>query len=449
MNYNVINKDNNIYNIEVIKLSNGKFCFYWKNKGNTPITEIIIILNNVNQINIKNNQICLSLDKVTDINDITNMLNAFFRESQKKGINIGGVKFTFIVDTLEEERKIGNIVSNSNLNVEIKNKQTQTTLTTPKMEQVEQKQKEVKELTAEGNARNITKQEVGKEKNYYTVDGKVYENNQTLKIEQEKQLLLAEWMKDPVMFEEIANLTTEELDERLTKAVTVNRKTYYMENASSTKEINPNNKGEKMARDKAKEEDGLYNAELGIIQNGVENATSKYSAVEESMDGQVHLVNPTVSSSTLSSNGQTESTTSTYNASIHNDDSIDVTLTKENENEREELKTYYLDEESLIIYNEEGKAIGRLGLGGYTIDYNTNELLENGKPIGKIGDIRDMGKSNSNTKEKGYTRVYKKQTNYSQRRNPNQAAFISFPVIIFIISLLLLISSGIILLLMK
>lgn len=171
-------------------------------------------------------------------------------------------------------------------------------------------------------------------------------------------------------------------------------------------------------------EGGLYNSELRIVRNNVSNE-NKYSTVEESV-GQVQVVNPNVSNASINSSGISNNFGGRTEEGV-----ID-----ENVQTREKLGEYYLDEQ-YNIYNSDGNIIGRVGQNGVWVDYNTNTLVVNGKLVGYVGDYKDMGKSLESL-NKNNVRVKKKEENKS-------AAFVSLPVIMFILSAMLLVGSIILL----
>ena len=89
-------------------------------------------------------------------------------------------------------------------------------------------------------------------------------------------------------------------------------------------------------------------------------------------------------------------------------------------------------------------------------------MIKNNKVLGEIGDINDMGKSSTKSigndnvidfeKAKSKRRVYKPERPRSgivNTNNEKSAAFISLPIILFIISLVLLVVSGIILFMIR
>ena len=106
------------------------------------------------------------------------------------------------------------------------------------------------------------------------------------------------------------------------------------------------------------------------------------------------------------------------------------------------MNIFYLENDGKTIVDSNDNVIGSIGVDGY-LNFE-DKLYQNGQLIGKIGD-----KSEKRIQTQGKARVYKPEHNHYNNTPKKEAAFISLPVIIFIISLVLLIGSGIILFLMK
>ena len=264
-------------------------------------------------------------------------------------------------------------------------------------------------------------------------------------------MLLSKWRSDPIKSLEIYPLPREEVDRRLTEAVTDNLKVHYME--SSVDESKPDNNFEKVANNLASSEDGKVNSELGIVQNSPSNE-NKFSAVERNGE-RLNIVNPHVISESINNDNISRSEQSSYgvdtvttgvDSSFWDDDLSSLNVEDEDIQERNgELPVYYLGS-SQEIYNQYGEFVGRNGVGGYLVDENNN-LQKYSKVIGQLGDINDMGKNAAIENSKA--RVYKPNFRPNYNTELKEAGIISLPIIIFIISLFLLIASGIILFLMK
>ena len=179
---------------------------------------------------------------------------------------------------------------------------------------------------------------------------------------------------------------------------------------------------------------------MGIIKNNLTNE-NKYTVLEKKEE-KINVVKPQTFSN---------------NISVHNDEyKVDTVTTGvdfsfwDDDNELgsldNDLPVYYVGD-SNEIYNQYGKFVGRNGVGGYQINEDNNLVSTyNNTVVGQIGDIHDMDK----VKEKSKVRVYKpnRKLNYNSI-DKKDSGIISLPVIIFIISLFLLVGSGIILYFMK
>lgn len=438
MKYSIINKDNSIYDIRVIRLNTGKYCFYWKNKGQKFISKVVIILNNANNLELKKDEIGLSLDGIKEEQDISLMLEILKIELQKEGINVNDITYKFIVDTIEEERKIDNISNKLN----IQNREIDDN----KGKKIEEKLSHQKELEAKDTGRTIVKQDENQYKKYYSDGNKVVDNNATLSIEQQKQKLLATWLNDAQKYQEIVSLSQEELDKKLTQAVLAqaNLKEHTLDKPDA-KTLTSNSANRSVEANKAISEDGSYNQELGIIKNNV-SKRDEYSTVERN-NGHVTINTPQTDANNIYTSNQPNTNFSTAY------ESQDVEINNQEKNKQEELEEVYYLDNSGIIYNKEGKIVGRNGTNGYIVDTENNLLKDNVK-IGVIGDIHDLNRtpaeSRGNSQAYSHVRVLKKPERPVYNNNNNKrAAFVTMPTIIFIISLLLLITSGIILLVMK
>ena len=292
------------------------------------------------------------------------------------------------------------------------------------VKKVETELRENRNITASGSE-NIEVQKDTGIQNITTSNDKAYINSGLLSIDEQKRILLQEWQNDPYMYGKLVDLSKEEIDRMLIESVTSNMTAYRME---SSREQNAYDEASNVAKDKAATEDGLYNSELRIVRNNVSDK-NKYSVVEE-RGGQVQVVNPDVSNASINSGG------------ISNDfgGRTEEGIIDENVQSRENLGEYYLDEE-YNVYDNNGNIMGRVGQNGVWVDFNTNTLVVNGNLVGYVGDYKDMGKS-SESLNKRNVRVKRKDEN-------KRAAFVSFPVIMFVLSAMLLIGSVILLFVLK
>lgn len=398
--------------IYAIKWENSsKLVYYWKNINSSNINNVIVILNNSDNIRIKNNQICISLDGINNINDIKVILSIFSREIQKMGIDAKRARFIFIIDNDKQKEDISVVVGDLGISA------------------------------------------------FFEVSNNVKKGN--LSDEEEEKILLEKLMKDPKNRQMLSEMTAEELDKYLMDTINRGKKTSYMERAT-TVSSNDSPK-EKVVMNVSHEKDGVVNRELGIGIAAPGNP-DKYFAVEN--NGNEHrVVSPSVSTSQMNSGNVSgnNSTAGSVEENISNNDleeGNDFNLTKLDVASKSELDVYYVDS-SGIIYNKDGKDIGQVGVSGYLVDENNN-LTRYNQVLGVIDDINNMGKSNvqdiNNDKvidmEKAKKLVYKPErpkynANNSTRNTEKSAAFVSLPVILFIISLVLLVASGIILFMIR
>ena len=111
---------------------------------------------------------------------------------------------------------------------------------------------------------------------------------------------------------------------------------------------------------------------------------------------------------------------------------------------------FYLDNNGNIL-NSAGNVVGRIGDGIHNINPEDNSLLNGNQKIGYIGDYKNMD-IGGNSLSKGKMLTYKNPNAPSLRLEEdhvapalNRAAFVSFPILIFILSALMLIGSMILL----
>ena len=461
-NYRLLHKEENGLDIYAIKMENGKLVLYWKNIDSSNINNVIVILNNSDNVRIKNNQICISLDGINNINDIKVILSIFSREIQKMGIDAKRARFIFIIDNDKQREDISVVVRDLGISAffEVSNNVKKGNVQEEAKKRIENLESE-KLRDGKGKIDSIT---VGDKK--YSVDSENKTihadsgNNGLLSDLEKKKMLLEELMKDPKNRQMLSEMTAEELDKYLMDTINRGKKTSYMERAT-TVSSNDSSK-EKVAMDVSHKKDGVVNRELGIGIAAPGNP-DKYFAVENN-NNEYRVVSPSVSTSQMNSgNVSGNSTAGSVEENISNNDleeGNDFNLTKLDVASKSELDVYYVDS-SGIIYNKDGNAIGQVGVSGYLVDENNN-LTRYNQVLGCIGDINDMGKSNvqdiNNDKvidmEKAKKLVYKPErpkynANNSTRNTEKSAAFVSLPVILFIISLVLLVASGIILFMIR
>lgn len=427
MNYTIVPLNGgNQFDLSGVRFRDKSFMF-WKKKSNQPINEIMVVFDKkYENIEIRDGVLVLSLKGLTNYNDLREAFNIFLLIVKNKNINVRFIidneQTRQIADSLGKEFGVVFVVQDINK----KNRQN----VGPNLKQMEEDIKNKKLMV--GNTQMIEKYDNGVLKQI-TVDksrGVAYENNGMLNSEEEEISLLREWMKDPVKREELSKLSVEERNELLTKEVMSNRKQYRME---SVNKVVSNDMVGDAAIAKANLEDGLVNTELGITKNNISNE-NQYSVVEKNGD-KVQIVDPEVVNYSISSTGGRSSNVSSdknYSSTNYN------VVEYEEEQKREVIsdKVLYLDSEyniydSNVSYD---KPIGKIGSNGYELDFENNCIVRNGKFEGYVGNYNEMDKANSNVYEKPKVRTLEK--------DDKSSGLISFPVIIFILSTLLLIGSA-------
>ena len=405
----------------------GKNFLFWKKKSTQIIKQVVIIFNKkYENMEIRDGMMILSLKGLTSYQDLYRAISIFIQILRS---NQRDIKFHFIVENENQREMAEELGRNLGISYEINNLLEANKEANKKVNAVLEKLNNNQNVKASGSKTIEVQKDTGIEKVTINND-KAYVNNGMLSIEEQKYLLLQEWKKDSFMSSRLENMTPEEIDRMLTEKVTRNLTTYRMESA---REQSANNEVGEVAMNKATNEDGLVNAELGLVENNVYNP-NKYSAVEQRGEN-VQVVNASVTASQINSGGITESSVGNGDSQEH----VTPSLGKKEEQPREVISQFYLDDE-YNVYDNNGSVLGKIGQDGYIINYDDNTLVKDGQTVGYIGDYNDMGKVNSNTYSKPYTKVKKPEPNFNKSNG-----FVSLPVIIFVISALLLIGSVILL----
>ena len=419
MNYSVKELPNQgVFNVYLA--SNGKQEFtYWKRKTTNLVNQTIVVFDNKNaNINLSDGSSVLSLSGINDFWELQNVIR-FYMSQINKAQN-SNIKFTFVVEN-ENQRQVAEAIG---YNLRVEYEVVKSNSYSNAINEVSNELENKNEISASGS-----KTLEVSDKKITVSDNKAYVNTGALSIDEQKKILLDEWLKDPFMSRRISSLSKEEIDRMLIENVTNNLKEYRME---SSREQEARDKVGEAAIKIASGEDGLVNHELGIVQNDVSKVNG-YSAVEQKGEN-VRVVNPNVVSSSINNSG----VSSNYSGSSYDTYQYDESNIENNwEQSREALSEYYIDEE-YNVYDNNGNIVGKIGNDNLMIDYNNNTLVKDGKSIGYVGDYNDMGKNNTNTYSKPKVKTLKKDEHKS-------AAFVSLPAIIFMISALLFIGSIILL----
>ena len=427
MNYGIRKLDGQgPFDVYVVNMASGSKFSYWKRNTTEVVRNAVVVFDNKNaNIQLQEGTALLSLSGMNNLQEMSQAIRIFMVNINRENVNI---HFMFIVQDEKQRQEVEMVASNLGVSYEFK---VLNKLEDKKMAEVEEKLKSEPDITASGAKTIEVQRDTGIEKITIS-DNKAYVNSGNLSIEREKYLLLQEWKKDPLMMSRISNLDTVALDRLLTEYVTMNLTAHRMESA---REQTANDKVGEVAMNKASNEDGLVNANLGIVENNVSNV-NQYSAVEQRGEN-VQVVNTNVTSSNINSGGVSSSTSSGDEGYKY----VEPNMVENSEQSRDVGQEFYIDDE-YNVYNSEGAVIGRIGQEGLLIDYTNNTLVKNGQTMGYVGDYNDMGKGNQNNKNKQNVRTLKKPQENSQNKS---AAFVSLPVIMFVLSAMLLIGSIILL----
>lgn len=423
MNYKIVSLDGgNQFDLNGVRF-NGNSYLFWKKKNTKVVREVVVVFDKkYENMQVSDGIVILSLKGLNQYSTIKEALQTFRQifgnMDMKFHFLVANENEKLMVDKLASELGISYMVQNMNKNIK-----TQQEKNVRAMEEEMKHQN----LSASGD-QMISKYDNGTLKQITVHNGVAYENQGLLNSEEEKTRLLREWMNDPVKAEELRKLSVEARNDLLMKTIMSNRRAYQMESAS---QVNAYDKVGDVAKDKAFQEDGMVNSELGIVKNHV-SSTNSYSSVEKVGDNGVQVVNSNVMKANISVGGLSGSSFEQRNqVSLENQTNVGL----EQEQERNIEKVFYIDDD-YNLYDDTGKLIGKIGVDGYMPDYSNNTLKKNGQVIGYIGDYRQMNNNNEYSKPK--TRIYKKEKVYESEKS---SAFVSLPVIIFVLSALLLIAS--------
>ena len=463
MNYKIVDIPGNPqYNLKGIRLKNGKTCVYWTNKSAKNINEVIVLLNNKNAIGISNNQICISLHGINDINTQRECLKAFSEQLRSMGLDVKRIKFKFVIADKKDEKVVNDMISGlgingSVLNFDVANKNVKGGSEKKEKEEridkkIEDKFNNNREITGNSNISNIVKYNNGVRKDIVVDDNKkvAYDmSHNNLSMAEMMRTKYEELMRDPVMSEKLFSMTDEEVIKYVSNLVIMNNKEYYMDKEQNSNKDNMTN-AEKATVDVASKYDGVSNTELGITSNDSRYTERKFSAVEEN-DNNVRVVSPDSSSigmnNTSSNSFSSDDNYEVNNMSTNNNYEEFYNEKDEEDREEENIISYYTDTDGKVYDGRTGEVVQ-----GYVCDENNNIVDKDGNYKGvNNGNLNDMYDNMSKNKkvDRAKTLVYKKPLVNEKEEDfydneYRSAAFISLPVIIFIISLILLVVSGII-----
>ena len=409
-------------NVELLenKISyNGNDLFYKMNSNDESIDQISITFNKFlhnKTKNLKNGEIYVTFNNQEDMAKLIGLLLQEISKQKRINPNIK-LKFVVILNNKEQEEKwakeLAGIIG-IHSEIEYKQELIKSARIAEQEEMLKRQQELEKNNQLASGTNQIIKEDMnGQSQKYIEINDKIYDDNDTLSISEKKQELLKKWLDDPVEYERISSMTQEQLDAELTRVITTEQRTYYLESADNTKD---DNKLSYMANDIAHKNDGKVNEELGIVENSA-NMHDKYTVVEEKKDDTFRIVTPTVKEQTISNKASSEYRTS--DEYIH-----DTSIEETDIHTREIENIYYIDDYSKEIYNSNGEVIGTIGQ-EYTINEN-NQLIKGNEILGYIENIRDM------PQEKTHSNVKKRVL-----ENPN--GYVSFMLVALGLSAILLI----------
>ena len=401
---------------------------YKFNQNDTAINKIIITFDqNMYKLEkAKEGEVYLTFKNE---NELLNLISIFFQYISKQKKISQNVKFVFIIRENNKELEIKNVQMLVNT-IGLKNYELHELTKQPELFNQLENQKTNEQVIEEqqklvtNETTQISKQDMNNEtKNYVKVDNQIYDDNDYLNINEKKQILLQEWLNDPIKKAVIPTLSKEELDKELTRVVTSKQKQY---NLSSPHNDTTTTKVASTSNEIAKTNDGKVNEELGIVDNSA-TMSNQFTVVEEKRNNDIQVVSPTVTNQTINGTVSNETSSITNsNTGTSNSNLGDYNMnTTSDEIESRELETIYYIDDSNNIYNSKGENIGSLGpQSGYYIDMNNN-LVKDNQVLGTIENLRDMKeqKEKSNVKK----RVYKPD------------GYISFMLISIVLSLIFLV----------
>ena len=434
MNYNIIPlKGPAQYELNGVRFNKKSF-MYWKNRSSHSIRGVTVVFSKEQEnVPVYDEMVVLSLKGLTSYNDLKEAILIFQQIVPNKQL-----RFQLVVGNENEKRVADALGRDLGLSYEIRESFGKDNKNVDEVEDKLQNSNS-SDLSANGS-QTITTEQNGISRSVTITDGKGYINSGALSINEEKKILLEEWKRDPVMLQKIQSYSPKVLDDMLTKAVTSNLTSYRME--SSLKQ-SANDKVGEIAMKKAQQEDGLVNANLGIVQNHV-SSVNQYSAVEGQGEN-IQVVNPNVVNSTIGSNGVTNSSGGSNergeNIASASDDQVEI---KEQEEQQRKVESViYLDQNG-NLFDASYNWIGELNRDGYVLE-NNMIFNSNGEKIGIMKPYEEnVEQVNSNIYSNPKVRTLKKPEREYGSSN-KQAAFVRLPVIIFVLSALLLIASAVLL----
>lgn len=437
----------NLYGVQFF--DNKKFMFWFKNNIG-KISRVIVIIDAKNEnVSLENGAVVLSLKGLNNYDDIKTAIKFFIQIMKLEHLN--DIEFRFVIENTHQQAVVESVISelqiprantwNISANIKPDNKSNV-------INQVEEDLTK-RNFTASGSTQTI----IGSDgTNYTVVDGeKVIENVGTLTIEEEKLILLKKMQQDSYYASRMQEMTKEELDSYLTNIVVSNRTQASFANPTELR--NSNNDVAVAAQSNASIEDGqaaviATDPSVAVVKNSPSNTESDFTLVEKNAEtGKVQASEAQVRETTINSGGYEESTYK-FQGQVVDSSYKDPGIKVDSEMEVETLPVYYIDEETFKLYdsveNYDAGIESQVTKEGCRPDLVNYSLLDaTGKEIGKLANVKSMDKTpNAINKERANAKVLRlvKTNNNDSYKS---AAFVSLPIIMFILSALLLLSSAI------
>ena len=283
---------------------------------------------------------------------------------------VNNLKYEFVVTNSSEEERSKKVMQDFGLGNQAK---------------LVFKSRKKQDLESYFKMNKISKYENGKVIYYMTRNGDNHNNEYILEDVRYDDLMNGlnqvmdnpEYSMDKLSEEQLANLVMDQLSQT--------RKKHYLE----TKDEHEAKNDYEKASLSATSLDDKVNTEIGIIKkNPYQDDENTYRAVEREGDN-YQVVSPSVS----------EVVSLDQNSSDLKEEETEV---------RDEEKVYYLDDYTMDIYDEKGEKLGNMR-DGYSVNYDNNHLIFNGKDMGSLSNINDLGKEVNKNKPK--VRTLEKEDN--------------------------------------
>lgn len=408
-NYNIIPlQGSSQYDLKGVRFHGKQFVF-WAKKNTSSFNQAIVIFNQAYaNVELKSGEAVLSLESLKDYHDIYEAITIF-----KKATNTEKLSIKFLIDN-EQQKKLAEAISyDLNADYQIVNAITGQT-----------------EKNSQDLQRNNQINSTNQSEKLSTTASSVNTSASQLNIEELKTKKLQEIMKDPRLMSQLTAMSKEQREKWLTDAVLKNQPNNDPKIVSNNPD-NPLNQTPIIPT----EPTSTQNSKMEIPQTQTSNVNISSTSKEQDNNS------PMVSSTIIASAQQTNNT---YQTPVFRGNqtfpSTHINKDQTLETKEESKSVFYINNNE--IYDHLNNFIGKIGLEGYVVNEN-NELIQNGRVLGVVGDASANKKYNESDKIKPMVKTLKKpERTYETTKS---SAFISLPVIIFIFSAILLITSFVLL----